>query len=247
MFEAFILLALVAAIVVASRRWPDIERRVFGQGSPIPQRHHHEPTPAAEPEPAAEPKAPSTGGVMRTKPISTEPDLPDGVAPAQEPAAPADEPAPEPSTGEAPTEADTKPTETVAPEPQTPPTPGGRVTGAPARPSQPAYEDATKAAKVSESVDDLAKEADQAYRDRDYERAEAACLKILLKEPKNHKYMTRIGQVYQEMGQLDDAKEAFEAAKNLDPKNFFVLNRLAEVDRLLSDKGGRTGGTKSGK
>lgn len=143
-------------------------------------------------------------------------------------------------------EAEAEKVEPVKPEPtksgsQSAPkseTPGGHVTGAPARPSQPAYVNASSG--VEERVEDLAAEADAAYRDRDYEKAEQACLKILMREPKNHKYMTRIGQIYQEMGQLEDAKEAFETAKKLDPKNFFVLNRLAEVERLLNDRGGRT-------
>ena len=242
MLEFLILVVLIVAIVVASRRWPDIERRFFGQGSTIPKKHVHESgektDDVADEEPPPAKSGP--GGVMRTKPISTEPDVPESEsAPESEP-----EPAPEPEPEVTPAEPETS-TEPPAP---TPATPGERVTGTPARPSEPAYVDASRGtATGGESVEDLAAEADQAYRDRDYDKAEAACLKILLKEPKNHKYMTRIGQVYQEMGQLEDAKEAFEAAKNLDPKNFFVLNRLAEVDRLLSDKGGRTSGTKSGK
>lgn len=116
-------------------------------------------------------------------------------------------------------------------------TPGKHVTGDPAVPSEPAYVDATHG--LSDDFDELSRIADQAYRDREYEKAEQACLKILMQQPKNHKYMTRIGQIYQEMGNLEDAKEAFEAAKSLDPKNFFVLNRLTEVERQLADKGGK--------
>lgn len=117
-------------------------------------------------------------------------------------------------------------------------TPKPRLMGEPARPSQPAYVDATK--RVAESFEQLSSEADKAWQERNYDKAEQACLKILVQQPKNHKYMTRIGQIYQETGDLEDAKEAFESAKKLDPKNFFVLNRLSEVERMISDKGGRT-------
>lgn len=130
------------------------------------------------------------------------------------------------------------PESATQPPPTRPATPGELVTGQPARPSQPAYYDAT--AGGVERIEDLAAEADEAYRERDYKRAEEACLKLLIKEPKNHKYMTRIGQVYQEMGNLQDAKDAYEAAKALDPKNFFVLNRLSEVERLMSEKNGKS-------
>lgn len=160
-----------------------------------------------------------------------------GPAPKQSVTAPPAEPEREESAEPA------EPVESVPPKPTQvpvapagPATPGGHVTGKPAMPSSPAYYDATGGA-ATQAVDDLSREADQAYRDRDYSRAEKACLKILMRDPKNHKYMTRIGQVYQEMGQLDDAKEAYEAAKVLDPKNFFVLNRLSEVTRQLDEKG----------
>lgn len=255
MIEALILIVLVAGIVYAAQRWPEIERRIF-------PGHAHRPTakapidekpeePAPEPEPAAEPIA---KGFMKKKPLTTEPhvepeDLPKvrGEKPADSPAPPPPAPAPteppaEPERAPDP-ESPAEPETPVAPEPHSKPepeqpTPGAHVTGTPARPSEPAYVNAS--ASVDESVEDLAAEADQAYRERDYERAEQACLKILMREPRNHKYMTRIGQVYQEMGQLDDAKEAYESAKKLDPKNFFVLNRLAEVERQLSDGGGRS-------
>lgn len=244
MIAAIILIILVGGIVYAARRWPDIERRFFG-GADAPAV-----TPAAVPE--AEPEAASTPiakGFMSKKPITTEPEVePDDFHKTQvdeRPQPVADAPVPDetPTTDEptppaySPPAADQREAHIPPPDSEPAPTPGGHVTGAPARPSEPAYVNATTG--VDESVDDLAAEADQAYRDRDYERAEQACLKILMREPKNHKYMTRIGQVYQEMGNLEDAKEAFESAKKLDPKNFFVLNRLAEVERMLADPGGR--------
>lgn len=233
MFTAFLLLVFIAAIIVVSRRWPDVEERLWpDQAKSRPAAAHQT---ASEEVPAAPVKVTSTaGGLMKKKPLTDEPDVAPGAldssaVPAEAPVKP---PPAEPATAKKEPVAKKEPEETAVHGP------GGHVTGSPARPSEPAYIDATQGGH--EDLDALAAEADQAYRDRDYDRAEAACLKILMKQPKNHKYMTRIGQIYQEMGQLEDAKEAFEAAKKLDPKNFFVLNRLAEVNRLISDKGGRT-------
>ncbi len=208
--------------------------------------------PAPEPEPAPDPAASASAdttpepspGVFE-EPVATttaaepvesppsEPDTPTEANPEIEATGGTEQEKPEPDPARATPPPAASPE--VAPKPSTP---GELVTGQPARPSQPAYYDAT--AGGTESIADLAAEADEAYRERDYQRAEEACLKLLVKEPKNHKYMTRIGQVYQEMGNLEDAKEAFEAAKVLDPKNFFVLNRLSEVERLLNDKGGKS-------
>lgn len=249
MLTALILLILVGGIVYVSRRWPEIEARLFPD---VAKKHRESSPPPVQTDslPSSDkvthqpPTKRSTSGVMRQKSLDTEPDVAPEVlhtkpvqpSPKQWAASDASSPATPDSSAdknEAVSAAD-EVADTVI-------TPGGHVTGTPARPSQPAYVDATKGRH--EDVDALAAEADQAYRDRDYERAETACLKILLKQPKNHKYMTRIGQIYQEMGQLEDAKEAYEAAKKLDPKNFFVLNRLAEVNRTLSDKGGRTKST----
>lgn len=294
-----ILSALIASIVVASKRWPDVEKRLFGGTGLIPQDKTAEPAPTEVPDIPAEPETSrsTAKGFMKTKPLK-EPDVDPAVLtkdyraeklskepepqPARPPApvAPVTEAVSEPvdSRGTGGAEEDviqeierkkqdliqettigskrerevraaeveppedtpaapaTPPTRPKAPATEAPATPGAHVTGEPARPSSPAYYDATGGA-ATQAVDNLASEADQAYRDRDYGRAEKACLKILMRDPKNHKYMTRIGQVYQEMGQLDDAKEAYEAAKVLDPKNFFVLNRLSEVTRLLDEKG----------
>lgn len=302
MFSALILCLMVLVIVVASRRWPDVEGRLFaGQQGLIPVHQTAEPVQYAMSAPETSSK-PTAGGLMQTRPLATEPDVDPSVfsktpvAPAapveedeaevveeeatlpevaeadpepeveEEPEAPAspspsfavsevteavateedtldddwrperlpDEPTVAEVTDEAPAEpAAIEPVTPSAPAPAAPSKPGAHVTGTPAVPNEPAFYDATK---TEDSIERLGALADQAYRDRDYQRAEQACLKILVKDPKNHKYMTRIGQVYQEMGNLEDAKEAFEAAKQLDPKNFFVLNRLSEVTRLLDDK-----------
>lgn len=265
MIEALILILLIAGIVAASRRWPDIEKRIFGEHGFIPHHETAEPprsktdttpsTTTATPNPAPlSAEEPSAGGFMRRREISSEPDVdPTVMNPGAAENDAIEEPTEPESTPETPAEPESQPTpetdqlpdaKPAAPDTPAvtaePASPGGHVTGTPAMPSEPAYVDATASRKINESVDELARIADQAYRDREYEKAENACLKILMQEPKNHKYMTRIGQVYQEMGQLEDAKEAFEAAKSLDPKNFFVLNRLAEVERQISDKGGRT-------
>lgn len=252
----FLLLAVaIIGIVVLSQRWPEVEAQLFPGQTDVPAAPDAKPVSAAtatsvteKATHAAKQFASKTsevagrtaahvtktaGGLMRKKPITTEPEVkPDAAI----------NPVAEESVAETPIVDET--TQPSAPSPT--PTrsaddadfqPGGHVTGTPARPSEPAYVDATR--DSDESVEQLASEADQAWRDREYERCEETCLKILVQQPKNHKYMTRIGQVYQQLSQLDDAKEAFEAAKKLDPKNFFVLNRLAEVDRMLSDKGGR--------
>ena len=187
---------------------------------------------AAEPAAASTATEPAESAATQTDQSDQSDDAPSDPNPAADYAA---NPTPPPAETEPTPEPAPKPVASTTPKPESP---GDHVTGAPARPSQPAYVNASSG--VEERVEDLAAEADAAYRDRDYEKAEQACLKILMREPKNHKYMTRIGQIYQEMGQLDDAKEAFETAKKLDPKNFFVLNRLAEVERLLNDRGGRT-------
>lgn len=219
----------------------------------------------AETEPVETDETPSVektaGGLMSKKAIATEPDVDEPVsvtAAADDSAtddsdADDDEPASfMDSLPEIETEEDDAPAEPAAAEkpaatpaaksaPAASPTraaPKPRVMGEPARPSQPAYVDATK--RVAESFEQLSAEADKAWQERSYDKAEQACLKILVQQPKNHKYMTRIGQIYQETGDLEDAKEAFESAKKLDPKNFFVLNRLSEVERMISDKGGRT-------
>jgi hypothetical protein len=290
MFTAIILILLVAAIVVASRRWQELETKLFGHTKPPSRRVETAPqaaktvspeVSAALPKAADKPAEPIAGGVMHRRELSTEPDVDPGVmqpgvasAPevstepvesevreeafstAEPVAKPAETSAaqktePEEEVGPPPLEVDapkqdakdtpepavsTKPTSQPVPEP-TLDTPGRHVTGDPAVPSEPAYVDATHG--LSDDFDELSRIADQAYRDREYEKAEQACLKILMQQPKNHKYMTRIGQIYQEMGNLEDAKEAFEAAKTLDPKNFFVLNRLTEVERQLADKGGK--------
>jgi hypothetical protein len=238
-----ILIILIAAIVVAAYRWEEVERRLFpddAHQSPQPQAHTHHAdaaATAAPAEPIHEPRPRAGRGMMHKRPLQTEPDV-DPAAfqkPSVTEAPPKDFKSPVNDSGDTP-----QPSAPPAAAQPTAPdlSPGAQVSGAPAMPSQPAYVDATSA--VSESVADLSTQADKAFHDRDYKKAEKLCLKILLKEPRNHKYMTRIGQVYKETGQLEDAKEAFEEAKKLDPKNFFVLNQLVEVERLLSDKGGRT-------
>lgn len=212
----------------------------------------------SEEEPAVEKTA---GGLMSKKALASEPDVDEPVsvtaADSDDDDADADDSTDEPASfmdalpdvgddTDAPTKkAPAEPAEVVkskaAPAPAASPTraaPKPRVNGEPARPSQPAYVDATK--RMAESFEQLSSEADKAWQERSYDKAEQACLKILVQQPKNHKYMTRIGQIYQETGDLEDAKEAFESAKKLDPKNFFVLNRLSEVERMISDKGGRT-------
>ncbi len=276
MITTLILILLVAGLVVASRRWPEIEKRLFAaeQGT-IPRAETVEP-PQASPPPSRpeEHVTPTAGGFMRKKSISSEPDVDPAVFSKTASASSVQPETAQTETGEVIEEIEQKKNELIeevtvreeiviedtvtverkpateqreddddlraAPASQAPPAddsgkPGGHVTGQPAMPSQPAFYDATGAG-ATQSIDDLGREADQAYRDRQYEKAEHACLKILLRDPRNHKYMTRIGQVYQEMGNLEDAKEAYEAAKQLDPKNFFVLNRLSEVSRLIEEK-----------
>ncbi len=246
LIELFILVVLVGGIVAAAYRWPDVERRLWPDqvmrrpGEQVPPTSVSEPT--AQPSKPAEPAVPSARGMMKKRPVATEPEV-DEAAPDPTPASePATVEVTEQVTVEETTSEDgahaTKTTVsesvTVSEDSQ----PGGLVSGTPARPSQPAYYDATGGQQASSS--ELAGEVDRAYRERNYEAAEQAALQLLAQDPKNHKYMTRLGQIYQELGQLEDAKEAFEEAKKLDPKNFFVLNRLAEVERLLSDKGGRS-------
>ncbi|MDP9212179.1 MAG: tetratricopeptide repeat protein [bacterium] len=278
MLTALVLLALVAGIVYASRRWPDVEALIFGVDNvDVPQAETAEPegSPVERTTEAVREHARQAGqvadrtvhkvteiagGLLRKKPITAEPEVQESKSKSKDkseerPARPAADTAesaaeadrPEPVTKEE-SAAEPEP----GPAPQTDPeprreapqvrsitrAPGERVTSMPARPSQPAYHDGTRS--TPDNFEQLSAEADQAWRDREYERCEEACLKILVQQPKNIKYMTRIGQVYQQLGQLDDAKEAFEAAKKLDPRNFFVLNRLAEVERMLTDKKGRT-------
>ncbi|MEX1113073.1 MAG: tetratricopeptide repeat protein [Patescibacteria group bacterium] len=278
MLTALVLLALVAGIVYASRRWPDVEARVFGVDNvDVPQAETGEPegSPVERTTEAVREHARQAGevadrtvhkvteiagGLLRKKPITAEPEVQESKSKPQDapeersaPAAGASEDSAidgkqsEPVAEEAPA-AEPEPEESPQPNPEPPReapqvrsvtrAPGERVTSMPARPSQPAYHDGTRS--TPDNFEHLSAEADQAWRDREYERCEEACLKILVQQPKNIKYMTRIGQVYQQLGQLDDAKEAFEAAKKLDPRNFFVLNRLAEVERMLTDKKGRT-------
>lgn len=246
-----LLIILIAATIAAAYRWPDIENRLFPHEKP-PKKSDHDETDAGSDQPVAEPvETTSTAkGIMQKRPIRTEPNVESGSYKAPEPAEPvaasaaggvAETTQPGPAQGEQ-QPGEPGASAAVPPKPvpkhEPGPLPGGSVTGAPAVPSQPAYIDATK--PVNESVAELSREADKAFQERDYVRAERACLKILLKEPRNHKYMTRIGQIYREMGNLEDAKEAFEEAKKLDPKNFFVLNQLSEVERMITDKGGRT-------
>ncbi|HEY8108596.1 MAG TPA: tetratricopeptide repeat protein [Patescibacteria group bacterium] len=270
MFTALILIVLVAGIVYAARRWPDVEARFFGVDKvDVPKSETAEP--AAKPHDAGAAESvkeharnagraadrtvhrvtEAAGGLFKKKAISKEPtveetakgkDKKDEVFSSK--AATGDElddttTASDlgPDTADTPTE-ETPDEDSARPNASGAHAPGERVTSVPARPSEPAYVDATR--HQPDSFEQLSAEADQAWRDREYERCEEACLKILVQQPKNIKYMTRIGQVYQQLGQLDDAKEAFEAAKKLDPRNFFVLNRLSEVERLMSDKKGRT-------
>lgn len=236
MFEALLLLVLVAGVVVLSRRWPDVEKRLFPDQVMKSTKESDQPQATSTAEP---PATEGAKGFMR-KPITTEPEVEAG-APSESTVVK------ETVTIEDTVEVETPSGDTVRetvkeeivrePEPVTQ-QPGGLVSGTPARPSQPAYFDSTRAS--SESIDDLTDEADKAYRDRDYVRAERAALKIVMQQPKNHKYMTRLGQIYKETGSLEDARDAFAEAKKLDPKNFFVLNQLSEVERMISDKGGRT-------
>lgn len=243
MFEALVLLVLVTAVVAASRRWPDVEKRLFpDEVMKRPgEESSSETVQPAEPPPVTTPTA---KGFMQTKPIASEPDV-DPVALQRDtaPSAPIKETVTLEDTVEVESPSGETVRETVTEkvtieEPAVPDRPGGLVTGTPARPSEPAYFDATRGSE--ENVEDLMAEADKAYRDRDFVRAERASLKIVVLQPKNHKYMTRLGQVYKETGALEDARDAFAEAKKLDPKNFFVLNQLAEVERLISDKGGRS-------
>lgn len=267
MLTAFILIVAVAGIVIASRRWPDVEAKLWPDEVNVPEREARSGLPADESttesaEPVAEEK--TANGLMSKKAISTEPDVDEPVTvttsavgaddsdrsadgdtasfldtlsdadggEAESTSESTAEPAAETSAPAAAASA-ASPTRAI---------PQPRVMGEPARPSQPAYVDATK--RMAESFEQLAAEADRSWQERKYDKAEQACLKILVQQPKNHKYMTRIGQIYQETGDLEDAKEAFESAKKLDPKNFFVLNRLSEVERMITDKGGRTAAKK---
>jgi hypothetical protein len=267
---ALILIIVVAGIVVLARRWPDIEAKLWPDEVNVPEKEARtasdeadtvdvvdevvveESVEVVEAEPVVEKTA---GGLMSKKALTSEPDVDEAVtmtaadddedeAEPEEPASFMDAlPDVEDEVEEAKPEPAKEKTEAVKPKaaPAASPTratPKPRVNGEPARPSQPAYVDATK--RVAESFEQLSAEADKAWQERSYDKAEQACLKILVQQPKNHKYMTRIGQIYQETGDLEDAKEAFESAKKLDPKNFFVLNRLSEVERMISDKGGRT-------
>lgn len=261
MLTAVIIIALVAAIVVLARRWPDVEAKLWPDEVDVPAKEAGAPSDAADSDSASgdifdkttvteTPVERTAGGLMRKKTLTTEPDV-DSIPEAKEPTFMDQE---ETNVKSAPTPPAFRVDETAEPitptndatqdtpeptraAPKQKPT-GPRVMGEPARPSQPAYVDATK--RHTESFEQLSTEADRAWQERQYEKAEQACLKILVQQPKNHKYMTRIGQIYQEKGELEDAKEAFEAAKKLDPKNFFVLNRLSEVERMITDKGGRT-------
>ena len=265
MLTALILIVAVVGIVVLARRWPDVEAKLWPDEVDVPEREARsgsnvdevatEPvdeavTEAAKAEPVVEKTA---GGLMSKKAISTEPELDEPIAVTADETPTVAEPESfldtVPDVGEADkAEAEAPTPEPVAAQPSAPaasPTravPKPRVMGEPARPSQPAYIDATK--RMAESFEQLSSEADRAWQERKYDKAEQACLKILVQQPKNHKYMTRIGQIYQETGNLEDAKEAFESAKKLDSKNFFVLNRLSEVERMISDKGGRTAAKK---
>ena len=263
MLTALILLVLVAGIVYAARRWPDIEARFFGVDKvDVPKSETVEPRPVDKTAESVKEHARNAGrvaersvskvtemagGLFKKKPISEEPtvEAKDDDAPifSSDPVQGDDadtdtDAAEEVSTDEGTTDVPVGPTQDEEPATSSARTPGERVGSVPARPSEPAYVDATR--HQSDNFEQLSTDADQAWRDREYERCEEACLKILVQQPKNIKYMTRIGQVYQQLGQLDDAKEAFEAAKKLDPRNFFVLNRLTEVERLQSDKKGRT-------
>lgn len=287
MLTALILILLVAGIVYAARRWPDVEARFFGADKvDVPAKETAEPRRTAPADKAADSVKEHAknagavadrtvnkvtefaGGLFKKKSITAEPKLSNekdekddseifSSDPVQGDEVDAgakrsveteeevtddkgktslneDEPVTERPASAVATSRD----HTASPLKRAP---GERVTSTPARPSQPAYHDGTRTgAGSSESFERLSEEADQAWRDREYEKCEEACLKILVQQPKNIKYMTRIGQVYQQLSQLDDAKEAFEAAKKLDPRNFFVLNRLTEVERLQSDKKGRT-------
>lgn len=245
MIEAFILLVLVAGVVGLSYRWPDVEKRLWpDELGIIPQAKTAEPAPASTPPPtppAAPPSAPTlkkpapASTILSTKPLPTEPTVAASKPPAKSEITPTPVPAPAPVV-EAP--AESTPAE-ADPAPSKPPLqrPGDHVTGSPALPSQRPYYDAT-GRQDTDDLEELMRRADQSYKERNYAAAEKACLKILVADPRNHKYMTRIGQIYQEMGNLEDAKEAFEAATALDPKNFFVLNRLSEVTRQLEEKSG---------
>ncbi len=253
MLTALILIVFVAGIVIVARRWPDVEAKLWPDEVNVPEREARSGLPVDE---VVEEK--TANGLMSKKAISTEPDVDEPVTVTTS-AVGSDQPASDaadeavsfmdalPDVDET-ESAEETPAETPAPANATPaasPTraiPQPRVMGEPARPSQPAYVDATK--RMAESFEQLAAEADRSWQERKYDKAEQACLKILVQQPKNHKYMTRIGQIYQETGDLEDAKEAFESAKKLDPKNFFVLNRLSEVERMITDKGGRTAAKK---
>lgn len=263
MLTALILIVVVAGIIVLARRWPDVEAKLWPDEVDVPEREARSGLPVDEvttesAEPVAEEK--TANGLMSKKAISAEPDVDEPVTvttsaigsddpdqPASDNADAAAEPASFMDALPDVEEAESA-TETPAPASAAPAAnparaiPQPRVMGEPARPSQPAYVDATK--RMAESFEQLAAEADRSWQERKYDKAEQACLKILVQQPKNHKYMTRIGQIYQETGDLEDAKEAFESAKKLDPKNFFVLNRLSEVERMITDKGGRTAAKK---
>lgn len=272
MLTALILVIVVAGIVILARRWPDVEAKLWPDEVDVPEREAR--SGLAMDETSTDPvdnvavseakEAPvvekTAGGLMSKKAISAEPDVEESATVTASAAVDADD---SDQSGDADSFMDSLPdvgsteeasaveptaAETPAPAKAAPaasPTravPQPRVMGEPARPSQPAYVDATK--HVAESFEQLASEADRAWQERKYDKAEQACLKILVQQPKNHKYMTRIGQIYQETGDLEDAQEAFQSAKKLDPKNFFVLNRLSEVERMITDKGGRTAAKK---
>ncbi|MEX2043357.1 MAG: hypothetical protein WD926_00505, partial [Patescibacteria group bacterium] len=243
MLTALILIALVAGIVYAARRWPDVEARLFGVDKvDVPQSETAEPaetTSASETDAAAGHKnitadtaesvkeharnagrvadrtvhrvTEMAGGLFKKKPISEEPTVAEDVGSgdsqtddddntpifAGDPARGADAGADTAATAADPSSADDSdaPADTKGQAPKKSAVsavhaPGERVGNVPARPSEPAYVDATR--HQSGSFEQLSSEADQAWRDREYERCEEACLKILVQQPKNIKYMTRI-------------------------------------------------------
>lgn len=64
----------------------------------------------------------------------------------------------------------------------------------------------------------LVAQADDAYEQKDFDRAEELYIKIAASEPKNAKIYNRLGAIYLEQENFYDAKDAFLLALKLEPE-----------------------------
>jgi tetratricopeptide (TPR) repeat protein len=86
------------------------------------------------------------------------------------------------------------------------------------------------AGTIASCSDRKSSPGDRYFESGEYDLAAQSYSETLKNNPSDVKTLYNRGRAYQEMGELEKAKEDFETALNLDPNNFQVLLSLANVE-----------------